>query len=53
MWQDLDKAELMLLVAHPDDELLWFGGLLPTYAGQRGLKVQVVYAAAPSPFRRL
>lgn len=53
VWHRLEKADLMLLVGHPDDELLWFGGLLPTYAGQRGLKVQVVYASAPSPFRRL
>lgn len=53
VWQDMDKADMMLLVAHPDDEVLWFGGLLPTYAGHRKLKVQVVYAAAPTPYRRL
>ncbi|MBR6028191.1 MAG: PIG-L family deacetylase [Clostridia bacterium] len=40
-WQTLDKCDLMLLSTHPDDELLWFGGLLPTYAGERGLRVQV------------
>ena len=28
-----EKADLMLLAAHPDDELLWFGGILPVYAG--------------------
>lgn len=52
-WRDLDKADLMLLAAHPDDELLWFGGLLPTYAGERGLNVQVVYAVTSTPQRRL
>ena len=40
-------------MGHPDDELLWFGGLLPTYAGERGLDVQVVYAVRSTPRRRL
>lgn len=35
-WED---ADLMLLFAHPDDEVLFFGGLLPYYAGERGLRV--------------
>lgn len=52
-WQDLDKADMLLVVAHPDDELLWFGGLLPTYAGQRDLKVQVAYLVPSTPRRRL
>lgn len=52
-WIDLDKADLMLVAAHPDDELLWFGGLLPTYAGERGLRVQVVYLVPSTPQRRL
>lgn len=52
-WKDPGKADLMLLVAHPDDELLWFGGLLPTYAGERGLNVQVVYLVPTLPQRRL
>ena len=40
-WQDLDKCDLMLLACHPDDEVLWFAGLLPTYAGEREYKVQL------------
>ena len=40
-WQRLTKCDLMLLTAHPDDEILWFGGLLPVYAGERGYRVQV------------
>ena len=32
-WSTIEgNAELMLIVTHPDDEILWFGGLLPTYA---------------------
>ena len=52
-WHTLEKSDIMLLVAHPDDELLWFGGLLPTYAGQRQLAVQVVYMVPATPNRRL
>ena len=44
-WETVDKADMLLLSAHPDDELLWFGGALPTYAGGRGKKVQLVYLA--------
>lgn len=34
-WQPTyGKCDLLLLVAHPDDELLFFGGLLPWYAAQ-------------------
>lgn len=43
---------MMLVVAHPDDDLLWFGGLLPYYAGEKGLRVQVVYLAPTSTSRR-
>ena len=38
-----DNADLMLIVTHPDDEILWFGGMLPTYAGEQQKKVMVVY----------
>lgn len=34
-WQMPDETcDLMLFTAHPDDEALFFGGLLPTYAGE-------------------
>ena len=53
-WQpSCEKADLLLIVAHPDDELLWFGGALPTYAGERGMAVQVMYMACNSYLRRL
>lgn len=45
-WQPpLDKADLLVVSAHCDDELLYFGGTIPTYAGERGLAVQVAYMA--------
>ncbi len=47
------KMDMMLLSGHPDDEVLWFGGLLPTYAGAREKKVLVVCAAFNTYHRRL
>ncbi len=38
-----ETADLMVMPTHADDELLWFGGALPYYAGECGYKVQVVY----------
>lgn len=44
-WREApEKVELMLLSTHPDDEVLWFGGLLPYYAGQLDRDVLVVNA---------
>ncbi len=39
----LDGCDLMMLSSHSDDEQLFFAGVLPLYAGERGLRVQVVY----------
>ena len=47
-WQPFTgKADLMVLAAHPDDELLFMGGTIPYYAGERGKKVIVVYMTFP------
>ena len=43
----------MTIVAHPDDELLWFGGTIPYYAGQQGLKLQAVYMTCSNYQRRI
>lgn len=43
-WQPApEKADLLVLSAHPDDEVLFFGGTLPYYAGELGKDVVVVY----------
>ncbi len=39
-----EKVDLMLFSTHPDDEVLWFGGLLPYYAGEMGKEVLVINA---------
>lgn len=36
-------ADLVLFATHGDDDQLFFAGLLPLYAGELGLRVQVVY----------
>lgn len=52
-WQDtLPKAELMVLFAHPDDEVLWLGGTIPYYAGQMGRDVVAVVMTTPTSLRR-
>ena len=53
-WQPpADKADLMLLVAHSDDEVLWFGGALPRYAGEEKRACQVCMMVPSMPYRRL
>lgn len=52
-WSRLEKCDMMLLSAHPDDEILWFGGLLPTYAGDRKLRLQVSVLVPTGGTRKL
>ncbi len=43
-WQPpCEQADLMLVSSHSDDEQLFFAGVLPYYAIERKLQVQVVY----------
>ncbi|MBR3838033.1 MAG: PIG-L family deacetylase [Clostridia bacterium] len=43
-WQEpCGKADLCLMTTHADDEQLFFAGVLPYYAGERDLAVQVIY----------
>jgi LmbE family N-acetylglucosaminyl deacetylase len=37
------RADLLLFPTHADDEFLFFAGILPYYAGERGYNVQVAY----------
>lgn len=44
VWQPpLEEADLLLVSSHSDDEQLFFAGVLPYYAVERKLAVQVVY----------
>ena len=43
-WQTMEgSADVLVFPTHADDEMLYFGGLIPTYAGEYGQKVQVVF----------
>lgn len=44
-WQMIPdgEADLLLFSTHGDDEQLFFAGLLPWYAGEKGFRVQVAY----------
>ena len=42
-WRTAEKADMLIISGHPDDELLWYGGAIPVYAGERRLHVQLVY----------
>lgn len=53
IWQPThEKADLMLLVGHPDDEYVFMGGTIPTYAISRGLNVVVAFMTCSTPQRR-
>ena len=54
LWEPpCEKADLLVLAGHPDDELLWLGGLIPYYAGERGLRVEVCYLTCGNSCRRV
>ena len=43
-WQPpCTDADILFFVAHPDDELIFFGGGIPWYAGEKKLHVAVAY----------
>jgi LmbE family N-acetylglucosaminyl deacetylase len=50
--QPPDRTDLMILAAHPDDELLFFGGALPYYAGSLKKNVMVAYMTCNTIERR-
>ena len=52
-WEEpAEKADLLVLVAHPDDELLFTGGAIPTYGGEKGKQVEVAYLTYSNTTRR-
>ncbi len=52
-WQPThETADLMVLVAHPDDELLFMGGAIPYYELVRGKRVVVCYLTCANNMRQ-
>ena len=53
VWQPpCEDADILFFVAHPDDELIFFGGAIPYYAQERGLHVAVAYMTCKDEIRR-
>ena len=51
VWQpSLTKADLLVFVAHPDDEYIFMGGAIPYYIAE-GYDVQVAFATTQSEVR--
>lgn len=48
----VEKAELMVVSTHQDDELIFFGGTIPYYAVARKMPTVVVYMANCTRYRR-
>ncbi len=52
-WEETyEKADLLVLAAHPDDELLFFAGAIPTYDTEMGKRVVVAYLTCCDDTRR-
>lgn len=44
IWQPpCERADILLISSHSDDEILFMGGIIPTYAAEQGARVQVLY----------
>ncbi|MBQ2930410.1 MAG: phosphodiester glycosidase family protein [Clostridia bacterium] len=51
-WQPTpEKADIMFISTHPDDELIFFGGAIPTYATEMKRDVVVAYYTRSNPTR--
>ena len=51
-WQPTpEKADIMFIATHPDDELIFFGGAIPTYAAEKKLDVVVAYFTSSNTTR--
>ena len=52
-WEEpVEKADLLFMIAHPDDELLFTGGAIPVYGAEKGYQVQVAYFTSSNTTRR-
>ncbi len=53
VWEPtLEKADLLVLAAHPDDEILFFGGTIPYYTAEADRNVVVAYMTCGTACRR-
>ena len=53
MWEPtVEKANLLMVVAHPDDEYVFLGAVIPYYGAEKGKKVLVCYITESELCRR-
>ena len=53
VWQPtFEKADLLVVIGHPDDEYIFLGGIIPYYGAERGKNVLVAYITESSTCRR-
>ncbi len=53
VWEPtVEKADLLLVAAHPDDEYIFMGAVIPYYGAERGKRVLVAYITESSIGRR-
>ena len=53
VWQPTwEKADLLVVVGHPDDEYIFLGAVIPYYGAERGKHVLVAYITESSACRR-
>lgn len=53
IWQPAyEDVDMLIFSAHPDDEAVFFSGLIPYYAGEMDKNVAVVYMTSNDPTRR-
>lgn len=48
-----EKCDILIIAVHPDDDVLYFGPVVPVYAVNRGYSVQVVFMTSANQRRRL
>ena len=52
-WEETEgKADILFFSAHPDDELIFLGGAIPTYAVEKEKRVVVAYLSWSNTTRR-
>ena len=52
-WEETpEKADIMFLMAHPDDDLIFLGGAIPTYAVEQQREVVCAYLSFSNTTRR-
>ena len=47
-----EKADMMVVVGHPDDEYVFLGAVIPYYGAERGKRVLVTYITESTHYRR-